>query len=95
MAFPPLGRHKAARPVAADVPPNADLLAALRDVRKRLADADDVPAYVVAPNKTLEAMAAARPVTRNALGKVQGMGPERIKRYGQAFLTAVQGWSQA
>ena len=95
MAFPPLGRHKAARPVAADVPPNADLLAALRDVRKRLADADDVPAYVVAPNKTLEAMAAARPVTRNALGKVHGMGPERIKRYGQAFLTAVQGWSQA
>ena len=95
MAFPTLGRHKAARPVAADVPANADLLAALRDVRKRLADADDVPAYVVAPNKTLEAIAAARPVTRNALGKVHGMGPERIRKYGQAFLTAVQGWSQA
>jgi ATP-dependent DNA helicase RecQ len=70
-----------------------DLLAALRDVRARLAKADDVPAYVVAPNRTLEAIARDRPASKNAMLAVHGMGQERFRRYGQAFLDAVRTWA--
>jgi len=94
MTFPASSQTRRRRP-SRDVqaPANADLLAELKDVRRRLAKADDVPAYVVAPNKTLEAMAAARPTTHYSMLEVHGMGKSRMKRYGGAFLDAVRGWT--
>ena len=61
--------------------------------RQRLAKAEDVPSYVVAPNKTHEDMARRRPTSKSAMTEVFGMGPERFKRYGSAFLEAVRGWT--
>ena len=72
-----------------------DLLHVLRDVRVRLAKAADVPPYTVAPNRTLDDMAARRPMTRTAMLEVHGMGPERFKKYGQSFLDALRAWSGA
>lgn len=91
----PSSRHTRRQRPSRDVqgPANADLLAELKDVRRRLARADDVPAYVVAPNKTLEAIAAARPTTPWTLQAVHGMGKARMKRYGGAFLDAVRDWT--
>jgi ATP-dependent DNA helicase RecQ len=72
---------------------NPELLGILRDLRTRLAKDGDVPAYVVAPNRTLEEMAVSRPMNRQAMLEVHGMGKERYRRYGQAFLDAVRGWT--
>ncbi|MCB9780561.1 MAG: ATP-dependent DNA helicase RecQ [Alphaproteobacteria bacterium] len=72
---------------------DADLLEELRAVRTRLARDHDVPAYVVAPNRTIEQIAADRPTTRQAMLAVHGMGKERYRRYGQALLDAVRGWT--
>jgi ATP-dependent DNA helicase RecQ len=95
MTFPANRRTRRRRPSRVDPgPANADLLAELKDVRRRLSKADDVPAYVVAPNKTLEAMAAARPTTRHALKSVHGMGPERMRRYAGPFLDTLKGWTR-
>jgi len=69
-----------------------DLLVYLQEVRRKLAAAEDVPAYVVAPNRTLEDMATVRPTTRNAMLTVHGMGPVRFSRYGSPFLEAIRGW---
>jgi ATP-dependent DNA helicase RecQ len=97
MAFP---RAAGAAPPARSSAPlassaaNADLLAELRTLRVKLAKAEDVPAYVIAPNKTLEDMARLRPMNRNAMQDVHGMGPERIKRYGGPFLELVRSWSE-
>ena len=84
-----------ARPATTNAPVGVqrDLLAALRDVRSKLAKADDVPLYVVAPNRTLEEMAILRPMTRATLLTVHGMGPERFHKYGPAFLEALRSWS--
>jgi ATP-dependent DNA helicase RecQ len=95
MVFPHAARLRR-RPVKADslaasgVP--GDLLARLRDVRRQLADERNVPAYVVAPNKTLEDMARVQPTTRRAMLEVHGMGPTRWQIYGQAFLDAIKSW---
>jgi ATP-dependent DNA helicase RecQ len=96
MIFPLGERVVRTRPAAgASKAKSADLLAHLRDVRDRLAKAHDKPAYVICPNRTLEDMAARRPMTRGAMLEVHGMGAERFRLYGMPFLDAVRGWSGA
>ncbi len=92
MCFP-LGEAAVSTPAPTAPPAGAvDLLAHLRDVRARLARAADVPAYVIASNRTLEAIASTRPVTRGAMLAVPGMGPERFRKHGEPLLAAVRSW---
>jgi ATP-dependent DNA helicase RecQ len=63
-----------------------DLFTRLRDLRKRLADARDLPAYVVFHDRTLREMAQRRPRTLDELLEVPGVGPAKLERYGAAFL---------
>ncbi len=56
--------------------------AALRDLRNELRDGK--PAYVVFDNKTLAAIAAAAPTTARELGRISGVGPAKLERYGDA-----------
>ncbi len=87
-------RHSRQReqPTATGPRVSHDLLSYLREVRRQLAQAGEVPAYVVASNRTLQEIAAHRPVTREAMLAVHGMGPERFRRYGHALLDALQAW---
>ncbi len=61
----------------------------LRELRKSIADRQRVPAYVVFSDKTLRAMAEARPSTPDELLAVSGVGPLKLERYGEAFMEAV------
>ena len=70
-----------------------DLLARLRRKRRDLAKANSVPAYVVASNRTLVGIAATRPVSKQALYAIHGMGPQRIEQYGDTFLDVVRNWT--
>ena len=63
-----------------------ELFLRLRDLRKRLADARDLPAYVVFHDRTLREMAQRRPRTLDQLLLVPGVGPAKLERYGDAFL---------
>ncbi len=65
---------------------NRVLLEELKAVRRRLADAKGVPAYIVFSDATLVAMAAARPQTEAELLNVSGVGPKKLASYGAAFL---------
>ena len=71
----------------------SDLLVYLREIRRKVATEEDVPAYVVAPNRTLEDMAALRPTTRKGMLEVHGMGQRRFQRYGRPFLDAIRSWT--
>ena len=51
-----------------------DLLAQLRGAWWKMAQAATVPAYVVASNRTLLAIATMRPTSENALSNIPGMG---------------------
>ena len=62
----------------------------LRALRRRLADEQSVPAFVVFSDATLKAMAAARPADRQAMLRVSGVGPAKLERYGHVFLTVIQ-----
>uniref|UniRef100_UPI00196A1538 HRDC domain-containing protein n=1 Tax=Sandarakinorhabdus rubra TaxID=2672568 RepID=UPI00196A1538 len=70
---------------AADTP----LFEALRALRRTLAAEAGVPPYVVFHDSTLRAMAANRPDSLAALGRVPGVGAAKLERWGPAFLSAI------
>ncbi len=57
--------------------------------RRDAARAAGVPAYVVFDNKTLRAVAGARPESSPALLEVAGVGPTKLERYGAALLEII------
>jgi ATP-dependent DNA helicase RecQ len=61
----------------------------LREIRKSIADQQSVPAYIVFSDKTLRAMAQARPSTPEELLMISGVGPLKLERYGEAFMEAL------
>ncbi|MGH2402440.1 MAG: ATP-dependent helicase, partial [Candidatus Limnocylindria bacterium] len=65
------------------------LLARLIDWRRERARSDGVPAYVVADNKTLAAIASRRPADAQALLGVPGIGQRKIAVYGEEILGLV------
>jgi DNA helicase II / ATP-dependent DNA helicase PcrA len=62
---------------------------ALREWRSARARADAVPAYVVAHDQTLAAIAEARPLSLPALRRVKGMGAAKLEKYGSEILEAL------
>jgi DNA helicase-2/ATP-dependent DNA helicase PcrA len=62
--------------------------AALRDLRNELRDGK--PAYVVFDNKTLVAIARQAPTSLRDLGRISGIGPAKLERYGEAVIALIQ-----
>jgi ATP-dependent DNA helicase RecQ len=81
-------------PPAVEAPPAAQpadpaLFERLRAWRLETAREMEKPAYVVFPNRTLEAIAAAKPATLEELDAIKGVGPHKLETYGEAVLAIV------
>ncbi len=70
---------------------DAPLLSALKAKRRALAEAADVPAYIIFTDKTLIEMAQVRPKTLDDFAKVGGVGSKKLERYGKDFLEVIAG----
>jgi ATP-dependent DNA helicase RecQ len=66
------------------------LLERLRTLRRSIAKEEQVPAYVVFPDRTLAEIAVRRPSTTAALAGIRGVGPTKLDRYGERFLALVR-----
>ena len=66
------------------------LFDALRAWRKREAEEQGVPAYVIFHNAALDAIAAARPRDAEDLAMVPGVGRSKLERYADAVLKVVR-----
>jgi ATP-dependent DNA helicase RecQ len=69
---------------------DSDLWEALRDCRKRLADENNVPPYVIFHDATLMQMAADKPRTPEAFLAINGVGQTKLERFGSAFMDVVR-----
>jgi ATP-dependent DNA helicase RecQ len=69
---------------------DAALFAELKQLRSSIAREEQVPAYVVFPDRTLAEIAVRRPRSLGALSEVRGVGPAKLDRYGERFLEAVR-----
>jgi ATP-dependent DNA helicase RecQ len=66
---------------------NAEALATLfKEWRAAEAKRLGVPAYVVMHDRTLRAVAQARPRNRRELLEIGGMGPQKVEKFGEAIL---------
>ena len=58
----------------------------LKEWRRRRAKADGVPAYVIFHDRTLAAIADARPRDSADLAAISGVGPAKLDRYADEVL---------
>jgi len=58
----------------------------LRELRKRLADQLNVPAYIVFSDVALRQMARTYPTTQNEFARISGVGEKKLREFGAAFL---------
>lgn len=86
-------RPKRARMRAAPAPDldaaDAALLGRLKALRRELAAAQSVPAYVVFPDATLIDMIRLKPRDRADMARVSGVGPAKLERFADAFLAVL------
>ncbi|HMO15213.1 MAG TPA: HRDC domain-containing protein [Pirellulaceae bacterium] len=64
----------------------------LRILRRRLAEEQQVPAFVVFSDATLKDFARRRPTRRETLLAVHGVGQRKAEQYGESFMSAVSAW---
>ena len=62
----------------------------LRILRKRLADQQAIPAYIVLSDKTLHQLAIQRPTTLEEFGMINGIGEYKKERYGKDFVETIK-----
>jgi DNA helicase II / ATP-dependent DNA helicase PcrA len=87
-----LPTHKRERPGATHDSPVAG---ALRGWRRQRARQAGVPAYVVFNDRTLDEIARRLPRTSSELASVPGMGPLRMRGYGDEILAVVNRFADA
>ncbi|MDR2487073.1 MAG: DNA helicase RecQ [Clostridiales Family XIII bacterium] len=69
---------------------DAGLFERLRALRRKLADAAGIPAFVVFPDASLRDMCHLLPQTLEAFLLVSGVGAMKCERYGEAFVSEIQ-----
>lgn len=66
-----------------------ELFDRLRKLRKSLADEQGVPPYVIFSDKTLREMAAEKPLTQEAMLRINGVGRVKLDNYGDDFISEI------
>ena len=69
---------------------NLELFNKLKEVRKRIADKHQWPAYVVLSDRSLHLLAIERPTTLDAFGNTFGIGEHKRDNYGTAFIEVIK-----
>ena len=72
---------------------SGELFEALRTLRKRLADQEALPAYIVLSDKVLHLLSASRPTTIEECGNISGIGEYKKKKYGKEFVELIRKYS--
>ena len=93
------GRKRKATVHAQELPlglPNTEneaLFEALRKLRKRLADEEALPAYIVLSDKVLHLLSTSRPTNLEEFGNISGIGEHKKKKYGKEFINLIRKYS--
>ena len=77
-------------PQSGTVTADSGLLAAMKALRTELAKKEQVPAYVIFSNATLEDMAKKQPKNMADFRAVSGVGAVKAQRYGDVFLKELE-----
>ena len=67
-----------------------ELFEELRVLRKKMADAQAVPAYIILADKTLHLLSTMRPITIEAFGEISGINEYKRDKYGKEFIRLIK-----
>ena len=67
-----------------------DLFENLRLLRKKLADEQGYPAYIVLSDKVLQSLATIKPMTVEEFGQISGIGEFKKEKYGEKFVNLIR-----
>ena len=70
----------------------SELFELLRAKRKTIAEEEGVPAFVVFSDKTLKEIATYFPQTKEAFIQIHGVGPAKIEKYADDFLSIIRAY---
>jgi ATP-dependent DNA helicase RecQ len=85
-------RDRKARTTRGDFDYDEILFERLRELRKKLADERDVPAYIVFGDTSLREMARYYPGTVTELSGISGVGEKKLNEFGDTFLAAIRSY---
>lgn len=71
-----------------------ELLQQLKDKRRDIAEMENVPAYIIVGDNTLQEMATYVPLSFDALRRISGFGDYKVSKYGPAFMDILQDFAK-
>lgn len=79
-------------PVMDEADYQTDLFAKLRDLRKQIADEQNVPPYVLFSDVTLKELSRYFPTDKEEMLQIKGVGEKKYEQYGERFLEPIREW---
>lgn len=76
-------------------PEESSLMSKLRKLRKKLADEQSVPPYIVFADASLRQMAQNRPQTPTTFSNISGVGNRKLIQYGEIFTQTIREFCRA
>lgn len=83
------GNSKGKMPQYANTEINEEMYNYLKNVRNEIAQQENVPAYIIFSNSALVDMCNKKPVTMSDFININGVGEQKLNRYGKIFTTAI------
>lgn len=74
---------------------NDPLFEELRDVRRRIAETEKVPPFVIFSDAAIKDMSAKLPKTNEEFLQVSGVGEHKLKKYGLEFIQSIRAFLEA
>jgi len=87
---PAKAARKGRKPYDTSNAENARLWEALRACRKQLAEAHDLPPYMIFHDATLADMVERQPQTREQFSRISGVGESKLDKYADDFLAVIR-----
>ncbi len=84
----------AATPTSSLTEETEELFNRLQALRKRLADEQSIPPYIVFANASLRFMAQQQPLNRAQFANISGVGSRKLSQYGDEFLAEIRAFRE-
>lgn len=81
-------------PTSGDIDYNKELFDILRNLRKQLADDQNLPPYIVFSDATLKDLCRYLPVTKEEMLQIKGIGEKKYELYGEVFQSTIELWKE-
>lgn len=95
VASPPVVHARRVQIMARNVDPDKTLFERLRQLRKKLAEEQNFPPYMILSDQSLQELAAVKPDTLEQFGTVKGIGDFKREKYGPVFLKEIKKYNQS